>query len=59
MPRSATNGPPTDVGFDPQSNIFISDSYCNNRAVKYNRNGRFVAMQSISVGPSTSARASG
>ena len=34
---------PTDVGFDPQGNIFISDGYCNNRVVKYDRNGRFVA----------------
>jgi sugar lactone lactonase YvrE len=34
---------PTDVGFDPQGNIFISDGYCNNRVVKYDKNGRFVA----------------
>src|SRR4030095_3287264 len=25
---------PTDVGFDPQGNIFVSDGYCNNRVVK-------------------------
>ena len=33
---------PSDVGFDPQGNIFISDGYCNNRVVKYDKNGRFV-----------------
>ena len=26
---------PTDIGWDPQGNIFISDGYCNNRVVKY------------------------
>jgi len=34
---------PTDVGWDPQGNIFISDGYCNNRVVKYDKAGRFVA----------------
>jgi len=34
---------PTDVGWDPQENIFVSDGYCNNRVVKYDRNGRFLA----------------
>ena len=34
---------PTDVAWDPQGNIFISDGYCNNRVVKYDRNGRFLA----------------
>src|SRR5712691_6108599 len=34
---------PTDVGWDPQGNIFVSDGYCNNRVVKYDKNGRFVA----------------
>jgi sugar lactone lactonase YvrE len=34
---------PTDVGWDPQGNIFVSDGYCNNRVVKYDRNGRFLA----------------
>src|SRR5204862_320764 len=28
---------PSDVGFDPQGNIFISDGYCNNRVVKYHK----------------------
>src|SRR5437764_14775439 len=34
---------PSDVGFDPQGNIFVSDGYCNNRYVKYDKTGRFVA----------------
>ena len=34
---------PTDVGWDPQGNIFISDGYGNNRVVKYDKNGRFLA----------------
>ena len=34
---------PTDVGWDTQGNIFVSDGYCNNRVVKYDRNGRFLA----------------
>src|SRR6266496_3491738 len=34
---------PTDVGWDPQGNIFISDGYCNNRVVKFDKNGRFLA----------------
>jgi DNA-binding beta-propeller fold protein YncE len=34
---------PTDVGFDQEGNIFISDGYCNNRVVKYDQTGRFVA----------------
>src|SRR6266852_6919735 len=34
---------PTDVGWDPQGNIFVSDGYCDNRIVKYDKNGRFVA----------------
>src|SRR4249920_3476041 len=33
---------PTDVGWDPQGNIFISDGYCNNRVVKYTPDGRYV-----------------
>jgi len=33
---------PTDVGWDPQGNIFISDGYCNNRVVKYDKAGRFL-----------------
>src|SRR6202451_2619014 len=34
---------PTDVGWDPQGDIFVSDGYCNNRVVKYDKNGRFLA----------------
>ena len=33
---------PTDVGWDPQGNIFVSDGYCNNRVVKYDKDGRFL-----------------
>src|SRR3989454_7958595 len=51
---STSNGPnppaqkyifcrPTDVGWDPQGNIFVSDGYCNNRVVKFDKNGRFLA----------------
>jgi sugar lactone lactonase YvrE len=34
---------PTDVGWDPQGNIFVSDGYCNNRVVKYDKDGQFLA----------------
>src|SRR5438477_4199173 len=34
---------PTDVGWDPQGNIFVSDGYCNNRVVKFDKDGRFLA----------------
>lgn len=34
---------PTDVAWDMQDNIFIGDGYCNNRVVKYDKNGRFLA----------------
>jgi hypothetical protein len=33
---------PTDIGWDPQGNIFISDGYGDSRVVKYDKNGRFV-----------------
>lgn len=33
---------PTDVGFDPQGNIFVSDGYFNHRVVKYDKNGKFI-----------------
>jgi hypothetical protein len=32
----------TDVAFDPQGNIFVSDGYGDARVVKYDKNGRFV-----------------
>ncbi len=38
-----TFGRPTDVAWDPQGNIFVSDGYVNNRVVKYDKNGRFLA----------------
>jgi hypothetical protein len=34
---------PTDIAWDMQGNIFVSDGYCNNRVVKYDKNGRFLA----------------
>jgi len=37
-----TFGRPTDVAWDPQGNIFISDGYVNHRVVKFDKNGRFV-----------------
>ena len=33
---------PTDVGWDPQGNIFITDGYINHRLVKYDKNGRYL-----------------
>lgn len=33
---------PTDVAWDPQGNIFVSDGYTNHRVVKYDKNGRFI-----------------
>jgi sugar lactone lactonase YvrE len=46
-PYSGANRPysfhrPTDVTFDPQGNIFISDGYTDSRVVKYDRAGRFI-----------------
>ena len=35
-------GRPTDVTWDPQDNIYISDGYVNSRVVKYDKNGRYV-----------------
>ena len=34
---------PTDVAWDQQGDIFVADGYCNNRVVKYDRDGRFLA----------------
>src|SRR4029079_6799633 len=36
-------GRPTDVTWDAQGNIFVSDGYVNSRALKYDKNGRFIA----------------
>lgn len=41
-PEKYRLGRPTDVTWDPQGNIFISDGYVNSRVVKYDKNGRFV-----------------
>src|SRR5262245_2999425 len=48
-PRAGTPPPepyrfnrPTDVTWDPQGNIYVSDGYFNSRVVKYDKNGRFV-----------------
>ena len=35
-------GRPTDVAWDAQGNIFVSDGYVNSRVVKYDKNGRFL-----------------
>src|SRR5258705_9523987 len=35
-------GRPTDIGWDRQGNIFISDGYVNHRVVKFDKNGRFL-----------------
>jgi DNA-binding beta-propeller fold protein YncE len=34
---------PTDVAWDQQGDIFVADGYCNNRVMKYDRDGRFLA----------------
>jgi sugar lactone lactonase YvrE len=34
---------PTDVGWDADGNIFVTDGYGNSRIVKYDKNGRFIA----------------
>ena len=44
-PRAHVNGmfrQPTDVTWDPQGNIFISDGYVNSRVAKYDANGDWV-----------------
>ena len=35
-------GRPTDVAWDAQGNIFVSDGYINHRVAKYDKNGRFL-----------------
>ena len=32
----------TDIGLDPQGNIFVSDGYGDSRVVKFDKNGRFI-----------------
>jgi sugar lactone lactonase YvrE len=34
---------PTDVAWDAQGNIFVTDGYGNSRIVKYDKNGKFLA----------------
>jgi NHL repeat len=49
-----TLGRPTDVAWDPQGNIFVSDGYVNHRVVKYDKNGRFlkqVGSEKTGTGP--------
>jgi sugar lactone lactonase YvrE len=44
-PRAHVNGmfrQPTDVTWDPQGNVFISDGYINSRVAKYDANGDWV-----------------
>ena len=44
-PLPATPGQfrqPTDVAWDPQGDLFISDGYINSRVAKYDKNGRWV-----------------
>ena len=33
---------PTDVAWDPQGNIFVSDGYGNSRVAKFDKNGKFL-----------------
>ena len=41
-PEKYQFGRPTDVTWDAQGNIFVSDGYVNSRVVKYDKNGRFL-----------------
>ena len=41
-PQPYTFNRPTDVAWDPQGNIFVSDGYGNSRVVKYDKNGRYI-----------------
>ena len=44
-PRAALDGQfrqPTDVTWDNQGNLFISDGYINSRVAKYDKNGDWV-----------------
>ena len=41
--RAYNFGRPTDIGWDPQGNIFITDGYTNSRVVKYDPEGRYLA----------------
>jgi NHL repeat len=41
-PEKYRFGRPTDVTWDAQGSIFVSDGYVNSRVVKYDKNGRFL-----------------
>src|SRR6266436_2627946 len=41
-PEPYTFSRQTDVGWDRNGNIFVSDGYGNSRVVKYDKNGRFI-----------------
>jgi len=46
-PYSGANRPysfhrPTDIAWDPEGNIFVSDGYTDSRVVKYDKTGRFI-----------------
>ncbi len=41
-PGKYTFSRPTDVGWDPAGNIFVSDGYGNSRVVKYDKNGKYI-----------------
>jgi hypothetical protein len=41
-PEKYRFGRPTDVTWDAQGNIFVSDGYVNSRVVKFDKNGRFI-----------------
>src|SRR3954467_5991066 len=41
-PEKYKFGRPTDVTWDAQGSIFVSDGYVNSRVVKYDKNGRFL-----------------
>ena len=41
-PGKYTFSRPTDVGWDPDGNIFVSDGYGNSRVVKYDKNGNYI-----------------
>ncbi len=40
--RGGYFGGPTDVAWDPQGNIFVSDGYVNSRMVKFDKHGNFL-----------------
>ena len=41
-PRTGASARSTDVAWDPQGNIFISDGYINSRVAKFDKNGDWV-----------------